>query len=176
MSMLTRLFRFERPPADALAALGPEERLTGWGSTVDGDAVIATTHGLWLPLGSERRYLPWHTIHKATWDQGALHILPGVELEPGVVADGVPVTVRMLEPRDLPAEVRTRVTRSVAYSTHHTMADGGGVRVVARRAAGVDGLTWMLRFDDDVDITDPAVRAAANDVLDQARALAEVSV
>lgn len=172
MSLLTRLLRFERPPSAALAALGPDERLTGWGTTEAGDAVLATTHGLWLP---GRVHLPWHMIHKATWDMGALRIVPGVEVEPGVVADGQPVVVKMLEPRDLPAEVRTRVTRSVAYSSHHPLP-GGGVRIVARRVAGVDGLTWVLRFDADMDLADPAVRAAATGLLDEARALAEVPV
>jgi hypothetical protein len=175
MGLLKSIFRFERPPAEALAALGPDERLTGWGTTEDGDAVLATTHGLWLPGDAERRHLPWHTIHKATWEQGALRIIPGVDIEPGVVADGEPVLVRLLEPRDLPAEVRTRVTRSVAYSSHHPLP-GGGVRVVARRIAGVDGLTWVLRFDEGVDRADPLVRVAADDLLAQARALAEASI
>jgi hypothetical protein len=146
MGLLARLLRFERPPAEALAALGPEERLTGWGTTDDGDVVLATTHGLWLPGPEQRRHLPWHTIHKATWEQGALRIVPGVEIEKGIVADDEPVLVPLLEPRDLPAEVRTRVTRSVAYSSHHPLPNGG-VRVLARRVAGVNGLSWALRYD-----------------------------
>jgi hypothetical protein len=175
MRLLPKLFRVERPPAEALAALEQDERLTGWGSTTSGEVVLATTRGVWLPAsGSEpRRRLSWHTIHKATWDQNVLKIVPGVEVEPGIVVDAPPVIVHLQEPRNLPAEVRTRVTRSVAHSSHHPLP-GGGVRVVARRVAGKDGLTWVLRFDDGVDRTDPEVRQAATELLDQARALTDV--
>jgi hypothetical protein len=178
MRLLPRLFRVERPPAEALAALETGERLTSWGSTTGGDVVLATTRGLWLPAsgGHERRRLPWHTIHKATWDQSSLRIVPGVEIEPGVVADGPAMGVHLLEPRDLPAEVRTRVTRSVAHSSHHPLPGGGGVRVVARRVAGVDGLSWALRYDDGVDRHDPEVQQAAAELLDRARAVAEVPI
>jgi len=42
--------------------------------------------------------------------------------------------------------VRTRVTRSVAYTAHHPLPVGG-VRVVGRRVSGVDGLSWAVRYD-----------------------------
>jgi hypothetical protein len=42
--------------------------------------------------------------------------------------------------------VRTRVTRSVAYTSHHPLPVGG-VRVVGRRVSGVDGLSWAVRYD-----------------------------
>ena len=45
----------------------------------------------------------------------------------------------LLEPGDVPDQVRTRVTRSVAYTAHHPLP-GGGVRVVGRRVSGADGL------------------------------------
>jgi hypothetical protein len=176
MGLLTKLLRIERPPAGALAVLEGDERLTAWGLTPDGEAVLATTHGLWLP-GGER--LDWHLIHKAIWDRGVLQLVPSVEVlaadeTGGVVADGPLRSVALEQPRDIPDEVRTRVTRSVAYSTYHQLP-GGGVRVVARRVPGQDGLTWVLRFDPGVDLTDPEVRAAADGYLAQARALADVS-
>jgi hypothetical protein len=173
MSLLTRLFRVERPPSAAHEVLEPDERLTGWGTTPDGDAVMATTRGLLLPAPEGHTRLPWHMIHKATWDRGMLHIVPGTEIADGVVADAAPVAVQVAEPRDLPAEVRTRVTRSVAYSSYHRLP-GGGVRVVARRVPGQDGLTWVLRFDEGVDREDPAVQEAAAEFLNEARALADV--
>jgi hypothetical protein len=52
--------------------------------------------------------------------------------------------------------VRDRVSRSVAYTRHHDVP-GGGVRVVARRVPGVDGVTWHVRFDEGTDAADPAV-------------------
>jgi hypothetical protein len=173
MSLLARIFSNERPPAEALAGLDTEERVTAWARVGDDEIAVATPRGLWLGAGAARRRLTWDGIHKATWREGVLVLLPGVEIEPGVVADGPPITVQLPEPRDLPAEVRSRVTRSVAYSTHHTLP-GGGVRIIARRVPGVDGLTWVLRFDDGTDRADPEVRHSAAELLEAARALADV--
>lgn len=173
MGLLARVLGKDKPPAEALAGLLPDERVTAWGVAAAGEAVVATPRGLWLGSGEERRRLSWDTIHKATWAEDVLIILPGVEVEPGVVEDAKPVRVTLAEPRDLPAEVRARVTRSVAYSTHHTLPHGG-VRIVARRVPGVDGLTWVLRFDDGTDRADPDIRQRAAEQLDLARELADV--
>jgi hypothetical protein len=174
MGLLTKIFKHERPPAEALAGLDPHERVTGWGTMVGGDVLVATPQGLWLSRPDGRARLAWHEIHKATWAEGTLVIVPGTEVEPGVVADISPILVELEDPRDLPAEVRTRVTRSVAYSSHHQLGEAGGVQVVARRIAGEDGLTWVLRFDEGTDRADPAVREQASELLDQARALTDV--
>ena len=58
--------------------------------------------------------------------------------------------------RDLPDQVRTRVTRSVAYTTHHPMPTGG-VRVVGRRVSGQNGLSWAVRYDSGTPVELPAV-------------------
>jgi hypothetical protein len=42
--------------------------------------------------------------------------------------------------------VRTRVSRSVAYTAHHPLT-AGGVRVVGRRVSGRNGLSWAVRYD-----------------------------
>jgi len=169
MSLLARIFGKEHPPAEALVRMDRDERVTAWARADDGQVVVATPRGLWLGAGR----LSWAEIHKATWREGVLIVLPGTEVEPGVVADGPPITVRLAEPRDLPAEVRARVTRSVAYSTQHTLP-GGGVRIIARRVPGVDGLTWVLRFDDGTDRADARVRQSAAELLEAARALGDV--
>lgn len=255
MGLLARIFGADRPPVEARTNLDPDERITAWGTTALGDAIIATPRGLWLPAGSPpaepaagveppavaepavdarpanaelsvdavptagagptaaaepsagvepavvarpadaepaaeaapvadagpagvepamsdgegyRRRLPWHEIHKATWNDGLLTITPGIEVEPGVVADGPPLRIRLAEPRELPAEVRRRVTRSVASSTRHALPDGG-VTIVARRQAGIDGLTWVLRFDEGTDRADPEVRQRAAELIAEAQ-------
>jgi hypothetical protein len=173
VGLLTRVFGKDKPPGEALAGLLPDERVTAWGVASAGDVVVATPRGLWLGSGEDRSRLSWDAIHKATWSGDVLTVLPGVEVEPGVVEDGTPVRIPLADPRDLPAEVRTRVTRSVAYSTHHTL-DGGGVRILARRVPGRDGLTWLLRFDDGTDRADPQIRQRAAELLDAARELADV--
>lgn len=174
MNLLTRVFWRDRPPAEATAQLELGERVTAWATQAGGTAIIATQRGLWHGESGRLRRLQWHDIHKVTWDDGVLTIIQGRTVEPGVVADAPPIRIRLEEPRDLPPEVRTRVTRSVAYSSHHTLPGGAGVRVVARRVSGVDGLTWVLRFDEGTDLADPEVRQRAAEVLAAARALADV--
>lgn len=152
MGLLNR-FRRRRPPAEVLAVLEPDERLVAWAEAAGGAGhLLATTRGLRLP-GRDR--LGWHEIHKATWSGTELTVQPGeVRTEAGtdddapvdVVADAEPVRFRLPDPGTLPHEVRVRVTRSVAYTSHHDLPNGG-VRVLARKVPGFDGLSWALRYD-----------------------------
>jgi len=155
----------ERPPAGAIPALDPGERMTAWAPTTDGGVVVVTSWGLWLP-GWDRR-LGWHEVHKATWEDPVLTIIPAEEVEPGVVADREPVPVQLAHPRNVPPEVRTRVTRSVAYTAHHRLP-GGGVRVLGRRVPGRDGLAWAVRYDPGTPLDDRVTDRAA-EILGAAR-------
>ncbi|WP_222853567.1 hypothetical protein [Fodinicola acaciae] len=162
MSVFSRLFG-RRPPAEAQAVAGTGERIVAWGRTDDGSMIVATTAG----LRTADVRLGWHQIHKAGWGDGVLTVIPSVDVADGVVADGEPIALRLAEPGDLPPEIRTRVTRSVAYSAHHQLVSGG-VWVVGRRVPGVDGLTWVARYDAGTDHTDPAVRAQVADLIEVA--------
>lgn len=156
----------KRPPLDA------DERVVGWAATPGDDVVVATTRGLFLP-GRDGR-LPWHEIHKAVWSGRELTVTPAavVEQRDGyAVADDLPSEGHLLlDPGDLPQQVYTRVTRSVAYTMHHQVPGGGGVRVVARRVSGVDGLTWTVRYDPGTDRDSAAARQATAELVAQARA------
>jgi hypothetical protein len=77
------------------------------------------------------------------------------------------VTLTLAEPDDVPLRVRERVTKSVAYTVHHELPGGGGVRVVARRVPGIDGVTWHVRFDDGTDAADEEVAAATAELVAQ---------
>jgi hypothetical protein len=166
------LFR-RRPklPAALRPALEAEERILAWAFVGEpGDQVlVATNRGLWLP-GGER--LGWHDIHKAAWSGRELLVTPA---ETAQERDGYTVQVDapvrgflLLEPGELPDQVRTRVTRSVAYTSHHPLPPNGGVRVVGRRVSGVNGLSWAVRYDAKtavdaepiVEVTDQIVSAA----------------
>jgi hypothetical protein len=161
--------RLARPPAGALAPLDPGERVVAWAVDLAGEVAVATVAGLWLPGSDGRQRLSWHEINKASWSAPALTMVPSREIEPEIIADANPVTVRLAEPRDLPAVVRARVTRSVGYSTYHRLVGGGGVRVVGRRVPGVDGLRFAVRYDDLGAADDPLVRQATAELLTQAR-------
>ena len=147
-------------PAALKPRLSPDERVVAWSLVADDKAVVATNHGLWLPGSPE--FLGWHDIHKAAWSGRELRITPAEIAEEResytVFVDGPVLTFLMLEPGDLPDQVRTRVTKSVAYTTHHPLSSGaGGVRVVGRRVAGRNGLTWAVRYDSGTPVELPAV-------------------
>ncbi|WP_018349223.1 hypothetical protein [Longispora albida] len=163
-------FRKPKLPADARPDLAPDERVVAWAATVDGH-VVATTVGLWL--GKERR-LRWDEISKASWSGSALTIVPGpaggYTDEVGLVAEEEPVSFALTVPGEIPRQVHERVTRSVAYTSHHLLPGApGGVRVLARRVPGINGLRWAVRFDAGVDPEDPAARAAALELVHAAQ-------
>ncbi len=160
------MFGRRKLPGKLRPALEKAERVIAWARVADGpnQVVVVTTLGLWLP---GRGRLGWHQIHKATWSGSRLTVIPSVPVtaaEPStapaytVMADDTPVTLQLADPGDVPHEVRQRVTRSVAYTAHHPF-DVGGVRVVGRRVAGVDGLQWHVRYDEGTDATDASVIA-----------------
>jgi len=168
VSLLDRLRR-DRPPPEVAHDLTVDDRLLAWAvaSSGGGAFVAASRLGLRLPDG---KLVPWHTIDKAAWRAGQMTLTVADEVSDGVLEPLPPVTVSLAEPRDLPAVVRSRVTRSIAYTAIHLLPGGGHVRVVARRVPGQDGLSWSLRFDRRSDSDDPAARAAADQLLAEARA------
>lgn len=168
-----KLFRRRPPlPAEFRPALDAEERVLTWSRCEEG-VLVATNRGIWLPEIAER--LGWHEIHKVAWSGRELRITPAEVAEERdgytVLSDGPVVTFLLLEPGELPDQVRTRVTRSVAYTTHHEL-EHGAVRVVGRRVSGRDGLSWAVRYDSGswtdwpavVQETDALVGAAQNSV------------
>ncbi len=163
-------FGKRRLPADERPRLEPEERVVAWARTDAGDVVVATNRGLFLPDREER--LRWHEIHKAVWSGRELVVTPAEaveEREGYVVAEDLPSEAHLLlEPWDLPRHVYSRVTRSVAYTQHHPLPGGGGVRVVGRRVSGTDGLKWTVRYDPDTDRGSEAVRRATDELVAQA--------
>jgi hypothetical protein len=111
---------------------------------------VVTNLGLWLPGIDGSARLGWHEIHKATWSGRALLVVPAREVATHdtytEMEDREPLSLTLLEPDRVPDQVRVRVTKSVAYTSHHALP-GGGVRVVGRRVPGVDGLRWTVRYD-----------------------------
>ncbi|MEG3635598.1 hypothetical protein [Micromonospora palythoicola] len=149
------------PPADR-PPLERDERVLAWAAAGNGEGdgvVVATNLGLWLPGRGHR--IGWHDVVKAVWSGRELTVTPGERVAERdgylVVAELPAERYLLLDPGDLPHQVRTRVTRSVAYTQHHALPGGSG-RVVGRRVPGSDGLTWMVHYD-------PGTPADAADVL-----------
>ena len=133
--------------------------------------LVATNLGLWLPGRGER--LGWHDILKAVWSGRELTVTVAetVAERDGyqVVADRPVETYLLLDPGDLPHQVRARVTRSVAYTQQHAVPGGSG-RIAARRVAGADGLTWTVRYDPGTPVDADGVRAETDQLVAAARA------
>jgi hypothetical protein len=161
-----------RLPAERRPPLDRDERILAWAEPAAGDGVlVATNRGLWLPTP---RRLGWAEIHKAAWSGQELAVTPASEVTTingyAVMADQPVLRYRLAAPGDVPHQVRARVTRSVAYTVHHDLPGGGGVRIVARRVPGVDGLRWTVRFDGAADLDDPVVREVTSELVGQAKA------
>jgi hypothetical protein len=167
--------RRRRLPAALRPRLDRDERVVAWAAASgDGEgrsAVVVTNRGLWLPGRADR--LDWHQIHKATWSGSQLTVVPAVQVGTGagyaVMADDKAIGVRLTDPDDVPPQVRVRVNRSVAYTQHHALPDGG-VRVVARRVTGTNGVTWQVRFDEGTDAGDPSIAEATAELVAAASA------
>lgn len=129
-------------------------------------AAVATNLGLWV--GGER--LPWHEISKAVWDGSVLTITPSAEVDKragySVIEDLAPVRLVPADPNHLPHQVRLRVTSSVRHSEHHDLSRGG-VWLAARRVPGVDGLSWVARYDAGTDGFEPDAIAETDAVFAQ---------
>jgi len=124
--------------------------------------VVATPSGLVLPSGSS---LPWVQVEKAVHAPPVLTISEVAEVE----GRGTAHVLRLTQDHDLAGVVRARVTSSVGWSDRHRLRPQGSVRLVGRRVAGQDALLWQLVFDQDSDPDDPAVRAQADQLLDEVR-------
>jgi hypothetical protein len=166
------LFKRRKLPADKRPALTGDERVIAWAGATGDDVVVVTNFGVWLPSASE--VLGWHEIHKATWSGRQLALIAAHEVAPGagyaVMEDLPPLVLTLLDPDNVPEQVRARVNRSVAYTSHHPLPTGGGVRVVARRVGGVNGLRWTVRYDEGADRSDPGVVKATEELVAQAQA------
>ncbi|MEV4723465.1 hypothetical protein [Micromonospora humida] len=158
------------PPAEGTSAVGGESAGAGDGAA-GGGVLVATNLGLWLPGRRER--LGWHDIVKAVWSGRELTVTPAATVAERdgylVVADGPAETYLLLDPGDLPHQVRARVTRSVAYTQQHPVPGGSG-RIAARRVAGADGLTWTVRYDPGTPVDADEVRAETDQLVAAARA------
>lgn len=156
-------------------ALERDERVVSWAAVGTDQAVVATNRGLWLPAAESR--IGWHEINKATWGDDSVLRIVASSIVPtsgtgdfSVVSDLPVVSVTLTEPRDLPRRVRQRVTSSVPYSSRHPLPDGGTALVVGRRVPGRDGLSWFVRYEDQVDPADPEVVKATDGLVAEAKA------
>ncbi len=113
--------------------------------------------------------MAWHAVEKATWVPPTLSVRVLADGAAVVAGTGPAYLVVLSEPGGLPEVIRTRVTGSVAWSSHSRLRPAGGVRVVGRRNPDREVFDWQLVFDQGTDLEDPSVRAQAEQLLEAAR-------
>ena len=153
MSVFRRLLR--RPTLPEGVVLDADEHVLATAGVAGGGQVVATSRALWLPgPGAHPERLSWHLISKATWEGGALKIVPAREIETVtgavLIADEPARRVRLSEPGRVPETVHRRVTGSIK-TRHHRDLPGGGAWFVQRTVAGRDGIVLQVRADPGAD-------------------------
>jgi|KBSSwiStaDraftv2_1062776.scaffolds.fasta_scaffold125885_2 hypothetical protein len=158
----------QRLPAAYKPKLGRTERVLAWAMTSPGTAVVATNFNLWIAGIATG----WNHLSKVTWDGSTLSVTPSsvVEERDGytVIADQEPVRLALADPGNLPHEVRQRVMASVRHPAHHDLGRGG-LWLAGRRVPGVDGLSWIVRYDEGTDGTSPEVIAVTDELIGETR-------
>jgi hypothetical protein len=138
--------RRERPPADLVARLDPDDRVLAWADTDDDRVVLASRHGVWWPGRDGPRLIRWQHVDKAIWRDGILTITEADVVDDFLLVDRPPVSAGLKRPRDLPPVLRKRVEANIVRSELVTLS-GAVVRFVARREPGRDGVTWWARLE-----------------------------
>ena len=164
MNVLRRLLH--RPALADGVVLDADEHVVAAAEVTGGGQVVATSRGLWLAgSGAPPQRLGWHLISKATWESGALAVIPAREVETVagavLIADEPALRVRLAEPGRVPEAVHRRVTGSIK-SRHHRDLPGGGAWFVQRTVAGRDGIVLQVRPDPGTDAD--AVRRVTGEV------------
>lgn len=151
--------------ASPAVAVGPGERVLAACESVDGVVLAGTRDALYL--GSTR--IPWEQVEAADWDRDT--DVFRVSLVGSWGQEKVSHSFGLTAPGRLLELVRERVTASVVLQRHVPLAGRRGVRVIGRRPPrGIGEIEWFFEYDEGVDPTDPAVRAASAATLAAARA------
>lgn len=157
--LVERLLGRPALPAGFAGLLAPDEHVLAVASAADGEPLVVTTLGIWLP---ERHRVGWHLVGRASWASGALTLVEAVEEPLGgavLLTDLPPRRLPLTEPGRLPEVVRQRVDASIR-SRHHRELPGGGAWFVQRKVPGRDGMQLQVRLDPGTDV-DVVRRVAA---------------
>lgn len=135
-----------RPPAEAVGVLAQGEHVVSWADTANEDVVLATPRGLWWPDPTGRRRIAWEHVDKVVWQDNILSVIEAEIVDDALLVDRPAVYAKLTVPRDLPPVIRKRVQQNIVKNELLAIA-GGGVRFVARRLPGRDGLAWWARLE-----------------------------
>jgi hypothetical protein len=154
---LRKLLGGDGLPDGFTGQLEADERVLATARTADGDDLVVTSWGLWLPGPDGARRVGWHLVSRAVWKNGALLVVEADEVDEAagalLLADRPPRRFRLADPGRVPEAVHARVEGSIR-SRHHRDLPGGGAWFVQRKVPGRDGTVLQVRPDAG---TDPVV-------------------
>lgn len=157
-------------PSTFTGTLDRGERVLASAETVAGQAILASSRGLWVPDSAAYRRIGWDLVAKARWHSPELAVIEASvvsTVDTAVVLGDLPeVTFSLATPGKVPEVVNRRVQASIS-AKHHRRLPSGGAWFVQRRVPGRDGLLLQVRPDPGTDLAE--VRTLTSRIL--ARAL-----
>ncbi|TCK21254.1 hypothetical protein [Pseudonocardia endophytica] len=153
MTFLDRLLRREPVPAEVASRLEGDERVVAMATVAPAGRLVVTTWGIWTP-GDVPERIGWHEIAKATWEHGALVVIPTTAREVGagtvLLTDRPARRFRLDDPGRVPQTVHERVTGSIRSRSHRDLPRGGAW-VLQRKVPGRDGMLMQVWPDPETD-------------------------
>jgi hypothetical protein len=116
--------------------------------------VVATDRALHYRGGQGWRRLPWEETGRVRWDEQR-RVLDLATF------GGGPLTLRLPHRTQLPKVVQERVAATILVSSQIEL-DGGCALITARYRPGTAQVVWIVKVDEHVDQSDPAVQAAVD--------------
>jgi hypothetical protein len=114
--------------------------------------VVATNRAVHHRGPQGWRRVPWEEIGRVRW------IAERHTLELGTFG-GDPLVLRLAGATRLPAVVRERVAATVLVSSRVELNGTGCAVLTARNRPGTSQVVWIVKLDDAVDHSDPAIQA-----------------
>ena len=161
--------RLRRPALPREVAAKVDGRPLAFAETVDGAWLVGTRAELVIVGPGEPRRIPWEQLEDADWDRDESRLRLTEIGQFGQPRPTYSFTLPEAEPRALLELVRERVTASIVLQRGHLVSGKRGFKVIGRRSPQGGPILWMHEYDAGIDPDDPAVAAAAEAALRQAR-------
>ncbi|HEX2893813.1 MAG TPA: hypothetical protein VHO29_07405 [Marmoricola sp.] len=136
----------------------------------DGTWIVGTRAALVLVGAGSSHPIPWERLEGAHWDRDSSRLRCSEVGRFGEPRPAYSFTMPETEPSALLQLIRERVTASVVLQRGRTIAGKRGLKVIGRRSPVGGPIAWMHEYDEGIDPDDPEVVAAAQVLLEQARA------
>lgn len=153
MNFLDKLLRRDPVPDEVASRLEADERVLASATLSPAGRLVVTSWGIWTPGDAPER-IGWHEIAKATWEGGALVVIPTTAREVGagtvLLTDRPARRFRLDDPGKVPQTVHERVTGSIRSRSHRDLPRGGAW-VLQRKVPGRDGTVMQVWPDPGTD-------------------------